>query len=255
VRVAGNDPLAKRTATKLKNDGALITALGGTTLRHHLDGKLWRERNHVPVGQLAEWVARYLYLPRLLNREVLNGAIKDGLAQLDLEGTFALAAGFDPQTGRYKGLHLRSNAPVIENTSLLVKPGVAAAQVKADEEAAELERARQKPPQPEGVTTPPPVVGTGSVTVPVVPLQPPAQPKKPNLFIATVSLNGERLGKEAGRVAEEVLQHLSTLPGAEVEVRMEIQIRVPGGVPDDVVRTVSENSKTLKFDSAGFERE
>jgi hypothetical protein len=79
--------------------------------------------------------------------------------------------------------------------------------------------------------------------------------KQPNLFIGTVTLDGSRLGRDAGKIAEEVLQHLSTLPGADVEVRLEIQIRVPGGVGDDVVRTVSENARTLKFSNAGFERE
>jgi len=57
------------------------------------------------------------------------------------------------------------------------------------------------------------------------------------------------------RVNDEVLQHLSTLHGADVEIRLEVQVRVKGGVPDDVVRTVSENARTLKFDSAGFEKE
>jgi len=57
------------------------------------------------------------------------------------------------------------------------------------------------------------------------------------------------------RINDEVIQHLSTLPGAEVDIRLEVQIRVRNGVPDDVVRTVSENARTLKFDSSGFERE
>ena len=54
-------------------------------------------------------------------------------------------------------------------------------------------------------------------------------------------------------VAEEVVQHLSTLPGANVEVSLEIQVRVPDGAPDDAVRAVSENCRTLKFESFGFE--
>ena len=70
-----------------------------------------------------------------------------------------------------------------------------------------------------------------------------------------MKLDGSRLGRDAGKIAEEVLQYLSTLPGAEVEVRLEIQVRVPGGVGDDVVRTVSENARTLRFLNAGFERE
>lgn len=36
---------------------------------------------------------------------------------------------------------------------------------------------------------------------------------------------------------------------------IEIEAEVPDGVPDNVVRTVTENSRTLKFTSHGFEKE
>ena len=36
---------------------------------------------------------------------------------------------------------------------------------------------------------------------------------------------------------------------------LEIAAQVPTGAPDEVVRTVTENSRTLKFTSQGFERE
>jgi len=41
--------------------------------------------------------------------------------------------------------------------------------------------------------------------------------------------------------------------GSDVTVRLEIEANVPKGVPDDVVRTVSENARTLKFTDHGFE--
>lgn len=49
------------------------------------------------------------------------------------------------------------------------------------------------------------------------------------------------------------MQHLSGLVGANVEIRLEIQAQIPSGAPEDVVRTVTENAKTLKFDQHGFE--
>jgi hypothetical protein len=36
-------------------------------------------------------------------------------------------------------------------------------------------------------------------------------------------------------------------------VKLEITADVPASIPDDVVRTVTENAKTLKFDQHGFE--
>jgi hypothetical protein len=43
--------------------------------------------------------------------------------------------------------------------------------------------------------------------------------------------------------------------GADVEVTIEIQARVPDAVPENVVRTVTENCRVLKFDSHAFEEE
>ena len=60
---------------------------------------------------------------------------------------------------------------------------------------------------------------------------------------------------DAGKIADEVIQHLTSLLGAEVEVTLEIQANVPDGVPDNVVRIVTENANTLKFTSQGFEEE
>ena len=48
-------------------------------------------------------------------------------------------------------------------------------------------------------------------------------------------------------------QHVATLPGAEVIVTLEVEVRVPGGIPDDLVRTIAENCGTLKLRSSGFE--
>jgi hypothetical protein len=40
-----------------------------------------------------------------------------------------------------------------------------------------------------------------------------------------------------------------------VKVTMEIEAQIPSGAPDHVVRTVTENCRTLKFTSQGFETE
>jgi hypothetical protein len=84
---------------------------------------------------------------------------------------------------------------------------------------------------------------------------PPVPKLPPNLFIGSVKLDGARLVKDAARVVMEVLEHLSVLPEANVEVTLELRVSVPDGVKDDVVRTVSENAKTLKFQTHSFERE
>jgi hypothetical protein len=56
-------------------------------------------------------------------------------------------------------------------------------------------------------------------------------------------------------LADEVISHFTALVGSEVKVTLEIEAHAPNGVPDKTVRTVTENSRTLKFDSQGFEKE
>ena len=45
------------------------------------------------------------------------------------------------------------------------------------------------------------------------------------------------------------------LVGVKVTVALGIEAEVPSGAPDHAVRTVTENSRTLKFTSQGFEKE
>jgi hypothetical protein len=74
-------------------------------------------------------------------------------------------------------------------------------------------------------------------------------------YHGSVRLEPERLVRDAGRIAEEIVQHLVALRGAHVEVTLDIAADIPEGVPDHVVRTVTENGRTLKFTSQGFEEE
>lgn len=48
--------------------------------------------------------------------------------------------------------------------------------------------------------------------------------------------------------------HPAGLVGAQVTVMVEIEADIPAGVPDHVVRTVTENARTLRFKSQGFEQ-
>jgi predicted AAA+ superfamily ATPase len=233
-KLSGQDALAVRVSKKLRNDELLLTSFAGTRLRMELDRvPLWRS-NHVSVKQLAEDFARYLYLPRLKDSSVLVAAIRDGVALLTWEQeSFAFADSFDENAGRYRGLRCKQSISLADADSpgLLVKGEIARAQIDA-----------VQPPVP-----PPPRPGTPAPPNPAA-----VQPKR---FHGTVTLDAARVGRDAGRVAEEVIAHLAGLVGASVKVTLEIEAEVPSGAPDNVVRTVTENSRTLKFSSHGFELE
>jgi hypothetical protein len=97
--------------------------------------------------------------------------------------------------------------------------------------------------------------GSNPVTLP--PVTPPIPPKvrKTRRFHGSISLDANRLGRDAGRVNDEVIQHLVALLNSNAEITLEIAVDVPDGIPDNVIRTVSENCRTLKFKSHGFEDE
>ena len=68
-------------------------------------------------------------------------------------------------------------------------------------------------------------------------------------------LEPERLVRDASHIAEEIVQHLVALRGAHVEVTLDIAAHMPEGAPEHVVRTVTENGRTLRFTSQGFEKD
>jgi hypothetical protein len=232
-------------------DELLMPEMGGIRLRMELDRWLWKDKDHVSVGQLAEYFARYLYLPRITGRRTLVRAIEDGLSFLTIRDTFGLAESYQEDQERYLGLRLgKTLNPVIEDKTLVIKPEVAERQ--ADLEPArrlgETEKYPLNADASQDVSEPRTLYDEG-------PSPPPVPKHRPTFFHGSVKLHAHRIGIEAGSVAEEVVQHLSTLPGAEVEVSLELQVRIPEGVEEDVIRTVTENCNTLKFWSFGFEEE
>ena len=78
---------------------------------------------------------------------------------------------------------------------------------------------------------------------------------QPKRFDGTVIFDTTRVGRDASRIADEVIAHLSGLIGAMVTVTLEVEVEIPSGDPDEVVRVVSEKSRTLNFTSQGFEKE
>ena len=70
-----------------------------------------------------------------------------------------------------------------------------------------------------------------------------------------MELDPERVGYHASQIGDEVIKHLVGLVSAGVKVTLEIEAEIPDGTPENIVRTVTENSRTLKFISHGFEEE
>ncbi len=245
IRLTGAGALAERAGKRLRNDELLVASLGATVLRRHMDEvPLWRGE-HVAVRQLVEDFARYPYLPRLAGPEVLARAVEGGLALLTWEtDAFAFADSHDEAAGRYRGLRAGGQAAGVppESAALLVEPSAARRQLDAE----------TPPPLPSTAEAP---AGAGVDAVRDAQPAPPTPEKKVRRFHGAVTLDTARVGRDASRIAEEVVAHLSGLVGAKVVVTLEIEAELPDGAPDHVVRTVTENGRTLKFQDQGFETE
>lgn len=249
-RLKGQETLARRAAAKMRTDEMLISQLGGVRLRLELDRiPLWRG-DDVELRQLIEDFAQYLYLPRITCQQVLLDAVTDGTNLLTWETESFAYAEMKDENGRYKGLRCGENVHLsVDARGLIVKSEVAAVQRKQDLAAingdTQPTSEGSEPTAQTGGTTP----GTGekddAEDSPEI-----AIPKR---FYGSVQLDATRLGRDAGRIAEEVIAHLVSLQGSNVEVTLEIHADIPEGIDQSIVRAVTENCRTLNFDSHGFE--
>ena len=127
IRLQGQEALAERASKKLKNEELLITSMAGTRLHLEITQiPLWRAPgNHVGVKQLVDDFAKYLYLPRVKNAQVILDAIQDGVARLTWkQDTFAYADSYDAAASRYRGLEGRPSVTVqLNSESVVVKAG------------------------------------------------------------------------------------------------------------------------------------
>ncbi len=253
VRISGaeENPVTK-AVKKVRSDEQLITKWSPALLQMELNRWLWKEDEpHVSLKHVWDCLATYLYMSRLCDSGVLLDTVREGLKTTEWFG-YADSVGDD---GKYKGLQFGkvSSSIYINEASVLIKPYVAAAQFAAEQatdvsegqqgsEATDTEQSDQDSTDPKGETQD----ETGTDTDQNIP---------PKRFYGTVTLDPLRAARDAQQIIDEVVQHLTSLTGAKVEITMEIQANVPDGVPENVVVIVSENCKTLKFTAQGFEEE
>ena len=200
MRLSGQGPLAARASRKLKGDELLVTGFAATRLRMELDRvPLWRG-DDVSVKQIVEDFARYLYLPRVADPTILLQSMNDGLALLTWEhDAFGLADSFDDEAKRYRGLRGGQIVSLSDADApdLLVKPDVARRQLDAERG----EPADPGPAVPEGGVTPTPGVGPEPGAAPTEP----PKAAQPTRFHGIVPLDSSRVGRDASRIADEVI--------------------------------------------------
>jgi hypothetical protein len=238
-KIPAQDGLLARASKKLVAEEGLLVELGPSRLDRDLQKYIWNGKPHLSLKGLREYLNRYIYLPRLKNQEVLIKAVQAAVSGM-LPGPFAYAERWDEKTDTYLGLAIEraGNAVVvIDGDSVIVKPDVAEAH-------------RPAPAQP-GPTGGPEVPGgnppeAGGESAGGMPGSP-APERKPTRFTGAVMISPERPARDIHQVVEAIVEQLTTLPGSQVKLRLEIEADVPGGLERAKVRTLVENANTLGF--------
>ena len=268
--------LADRAAAKLRTENALVLQRAASLIRMDLDNVLrtvWRD-GHIEVGKLWTLYATYPYLARMRGRAVLDEGILSTFNDIlgwEQDG-FALADAYDPATERYGGLRLPgSDKPParVLDTTLVVRPDRAVRQRTAEQAQRDAVRETSKGSDGAGsdaaqrtLLTRQPArdqvggAGSGSTVGPASggSGQTVTQVKVLRRFFGSRTLSRKGYGAEFAKIAEEVLQQLASVPGSELDIRLEISATAPDGFPHETIHIVEENTATLKFDQSGFEQ-
>lgn len=223
----------------------VITTWSPIHLRDELK-KLYWKADKSAISGMAFWedTLRYLYLPRLKSRQVLEQAIVKGAGTRDFFGT-----AYGQHEGKFDGFKFGDANVQLDDTLLLIEPDAA----KAYEAA--IPPAIPPGPIPPGAGPLPP----GSGAMPPGPLPPgpippgPASTPKPGAFHGNVAINAPTARMRLVQMAEEIIAVLAADPNAEVTVTLEIQAVFPSGASDQTKRAVTENAKTLGFRNADWE--
>ena len=239
-RIAGQDGLLAAASKKLVTEEALFVEIGALRLEKSLQ-PVWNGQPHLKLADVWEWLNRYVYLPRLRNQSVLRGAVQTAVSSM-IEGPFAYAEHFDESSGNYKGLLVSQAGQasiVLDSQSVMVAPDIASKIITQSEQAdqqarqdgqTETEsRSEDKAAQEEQ--------GSEAVTESL-----------PKRFSGTVFVSTDRPAHHMRQIIEGIVEQLTSIPGTDVTLKLEIDADVPNGLDANKVRTLIENASTLQFD-------
>ncbi len=232
---------------KAKADGIALEKLGADRFWLALK-PIWPEdRPHLRIAEIADWFATYVYLPKLRDRVVLEGAVRDAVGKLDPQ--FGYAEGFDEATGQYRKLIWAKNPPEL--------PSADAVLVRAAEALAQLSDTQAKPADK---------TDRGGRADPITEDRPGAKPgqdgtsqsevpAKPRRFYGSVEIDMVRPVKAFDAILMAVVMELQRTSGAKVKLTLEIDAEAADGFDEAEIGVVRDNAKQLKFkaESTGFE--
>jgi uncharacterized protein len=222
----------------------VISAWSPIHLRDTLKKLYWKDGKNA-VGATAFWedMQRYLYLPRLNGRNVLEQAIVTGAASRDFFGT-----AYSEHDGKFDGFKLGDASVQFDDTLLLIEPE--AARVYEEANPSKLGPAPSTP----AVLIPSGPFSTASIPPGSTPSSPVSHgTPRANSFHGMADIPAATAKMRLVQLAEEIIAILASDPNALVRVNVEMSAEFPDGATDQVKRAVSENAKSLNLKNADWE--
>jgi predicted AAA+ superfamily ATPase len=240
--VSAQDRLFEKIKRNLVRDEIVFEQLGPERLQRELAKYIWQDNQHLKTSDIRDYCGKFVYMPRLLSLSVLQKTVLTAISQM-VPGAFAYAEAFDDAAKKYKGLVVENgmNAPVVINSDSVIVRG----------DVAEANRAHgSSAPGAEGVGAG--AVsggndGTNSSGEETGVADRPDEPALPKSFRGTVSISTEIPARAFGRVLEHVVEQLTSIEGADVNLTLEISAEVPSGIDNNKRRTLLENAANLGF--------
>lgn len=240
-KIPAQDGLLSRASKKLASDEGLLPDLGPTRLDRDLQRYIWNGKPHLLLRDLWEYLNRHTYLPRLKDQSVLVKAVQAAVSGM-LPGPFAYAERWDESSKSYLGLAIdKASSPliVVDRDSVIIKPDVAEAYRPVPSKPSDASSDNGASEDGFGATS-----EDGG---PTTESEPNEKEKLPTRFIGTVFISPDRPARDIHQIVEAIVEQLTTIPGSEVSLKLEIEAEVASGLDRSKVRTLMENAATLGF--------
>ena len=102
VNRGGGKSVPQAVWERVSTDGTVIGEIGPDNLLNSLEPVWPADRPHLPIEEIRDWFASYVYLPRLRDDATLDGALQRLVE--DIAYDFAFASSFDEGSGEYDGV-------------------------------------------------------------------------------------------------------------------------------------------------------
>ena len=242
----------------LKENEALITEWSPIHLSSLLKRWFWTEEAaDMKAGEFWDSTCRYLYLPRLLNKDVMKRAIEGGAEKKDY---FGLASGKDGETYIDFTFGKRRYPIIVDDSLLLIDPAAAAAYE-------EIIRPPETVNPPETPFYPPdkPITGgvRSSAGTTLTEWTSTSQNSEKRSGVSLVKKRFYGCGEvdpitakiEFSQIVDEVIAQFTSRPNAKVTIKVEIEAEDEKGFDENLQRAIRENCAVLHIEKAEFEAE